>query len=109
MAMSIFDADTDMPSEPRDILPSFSTTKAMKQNLSKFQPPYDINLGYKTIKPISLPHNIYGLCPNTAKTASLGIFAFKLQSFSCAPKTNQSQDLLRIKVHYRVSHRLWIL
>ena len=74
MAMFIFDADTDMPSEPRDILPSFSTTKAMKQNLSKFQPPNDINLGYKTIKPISLPHNIYGLCPNTAKTASLGIF-----------------------------------
>ena len=80
MAMFIFDADTDMPSEPRDFLPSFSTTKAMKQNLSKFQPPNDINLGYKTIKPISLPHYIYGLCPNTAKTDFPGILTFKHQS-----------------------------
>ena len=42
----IFDADTHMPSKPRDILPSFSNTKAIKLNVSVGQLPHGNNPGY---------------------------------------------------------------
>ena len=57
-----------MPSKPRDILPSFSTTNEIKLIVSVGQLPHGNNPGY-SLENLSylLPHFIYGLCTIAAK------------------------------------------